>query len=354
LRTIGALAAILAPVLTASAAEIGHYAGGFMNIRDYFLPPPGVYGALYTYYYTTSRLNDRDGDEIDSVTVVPPNGTPVTLDVELDVDMLIMSPGVIWVPNITVLGARYGVFATIPIANSSLNTAVSTASGRGGDVEAGDFNIGDMFIQPLWLNWSRKHWDATFVYGVYIPTGRYDTETFDLPGGQTVEAEDPDNIGFGFWTHQFQSAAAWYPKEDRSTAVMAALTFEMNSNKEDFDVRPGNVLSLNYGVSHVLPLKKDHTWLMELGLAGYDQWQVSTDHGDDVINDTLDEVHAIGGQLGVMYLPWHLSINSHYFYEYKAEDRTQGQVVGISFAKKFWGPKSKEQPAEETHARRWR
>jgi hypothetical protein len=39
--------AALAAAGTARAGEIGHYAGGLMNIRDLAVPEPGLYGALY-------------------------------------------------------------------------------------------------------------------------------------------------------------------------------------------------------------------------------------------------------------------------------------------------------------------
>ena len=67
-------AAIWAVALNAHAAELGHYNGGLLNIRDYFVPAPGLYGGLYNYFYTTDRLNDRHGDEITSVTINPRGG----------------------------------------------------------------------------------------------------------------------------------------------------------------------------------------------------------------------------------------------------------------------------------------
>ena len=59
---------MLAAALGAHAAESSHFNGGLLNIRDYFVPEPGLYGGLYNYFYTTGRLNDRQGDEINTVT----------------------------------------------------------------------------------------------------------------------------------------------------------------------------------------------------------------------------------------------------------------------------------------------
>ena len=57
---------------------------------------------------------------------------------------------------------------------------------------------------------------------------------------------------------------------------------------------------------------------------------------DYVVTNTLGQVHAVGGQLGVTYVPWVLSINVHGFYEYLAVSRFQGGSFGVSVAKKFW------------------
>jgi hypothetical protein len=145
-----------------------------------------------------------------------------------------------------------------------------------------------------------------------------------------------DNIGLGFWTHQLQGAVAWYPWEHRGTALIAALTYEINHSKQDFDITPGSHLALNWGISQYLPLTCDKKLLLEIGPAGYSQWKLTDDTGSDARNgDVLDEVHAAGGQLGLIYTPWNAVLNLHYFYEYASEARFQGQVFNISVALKF-------------------
>jgi hypothetical protein len=38
-----------------------------------------------------------------------------------------------------------------------------------------------------------------------------------------------------------------------------------------------------------------------------------------------DEVHAVGGQLGLTYVLWVAALNLHYFGEFAAQDRFQGR-----------------------------
>jgi hypothetical protein len=314
--------------------EIGHYAPGLPNIRDLVVPQPGFYGVLYNYFYSTDRLNDGDGDEINSVN--PRGGRGVTLDVDVDVDVYVLAPTFLWVSPWKLLGAKYGAFITPSFANSSVGAALATVTGRGIDAETSAFAMGDLFVQPLWLGWTLTHWDFAFGYGFYAPLGKYDTDTVPLPGGATVTAEASENIGLGFWTHQLQGVVTWYPCAHKATAVLAALTYEIHGDKQDFDLTPGQNLTLNWGISQFLPLRKDQHLLLEVGLTGYSSWQITDDSGSDARNPSVhDQVHAVGGQLGLTYVPWAASLNAHYFGEFAAQDRFQGQVFGVSVAKKF-------------------
>lgn len=47
--SLAAITAVLILMLNAHAGEIGHFNGGVMNIRDYVMPDPGVYAAIYNY-----------------------------------------------------------------------------------------------------------------------------------------------------------------------------------------------------------------------------------------------------------------------------------------------------------------
>ena len=318
----------------AQAGEIGHFNGGFMNIRDYFVPEPGFYGAVYNYFYTTDRLNDRNGDKISTVTIERGRGVDVTVGVEVSVDMYVLAPTLIYVVDVGLLGIRYGALITPTFANANLDAALSAAAGRGGNVGTDSFGVGDLFVQPIWLGKTLPHWDFAFAYGFYAPVGKYGTETVTLPVVGPVETEASDSLGFGFWTNQLQGSIAWYPWADKRLAVATALTYETNGKKQDFDLTPGDNLTFNWGLSQFLPLKQDQTLLLEVGPAGYDTWQITDDTGS-IATNVRDEVHAVGGQLGLAYLPWHAALTFHGFYEFAAKDRFQGESFGISLSKKF-------------------
>lgn len=331
-----AVLAVLAISLLAApgSAEIGHFVPGLLNIRDYFQPPePGVYGAAYNYYYSTNRRNDDHGDKIRSLISPGPLGTPIEIDVDLDLYALAVP--FIWVSEWKVLGARYGALVAPTFANASVEASLSIGRRLGGDADNASFAVGDPFVQPIWLDWSGKHWEVSAAYAFYAAAGKYDTDVLTVPLQGTVRAEDPDNIGYGFWTHQWQAAGAWYPFDHKGTAVTGVATYEYHAEKEDFDVQPGENVTLNWGVSQFIPLTSDQHLLLEIGPAGWNGWQVSADSGSDAIDTKRDRTHAAGGQLGVTYLPWFLAVNFHGFYEYETRNRFQGYSLGLSLAKKF-------------------
>ena len=142
---------------TTHGAEIGHYVPGLLNIRDFAMPEPGVYGVLYNYFYTSDRLNDRNGDEITAVTINPLGGPGVTLRVDVDVDVYALAPTLIWVSPWTLFGAKYGAYIAPTFANTSVGASLATESGFGVDAETSQFNVGDLFVQPLWLGWTLTH-----------------------------------------------------------------------------------------------------------------------------------------------------------------------------------------------------
>jgi hypothetical protein len=324
------------PIVTTAQQEIGHYAAGVLSIRDFSMPAPGFYGVLYNYGYYSKRLNDADGNQISDVTIHSRTGQTVTLNAKVNVDVYVLAPTFIWISKWKILGANYGAFISPSFSNTSVGGSLASLTGSGRSANQSQFSSGDLFVQPLWLGWTSPHWNFALGYGFYAPIGKYEVETYNVPVIGPKNVESSDNIGLGFWTNQLQGAASWYPWTDQRMDVTTALTYEMHGQKKDFDLKPGQNLSLNWGVSQYLPLQKDQVLLLEVGLTGYSTWQISDDSGEDAIKPTKrDQVQAVGGQLGLTQVKWNASLNFHYFYEFAARDRFQGESVGLNLAIKF-------------------
>ena len=335
--SVGLLLATIGLFLnTGDVRAQAHFSPGLPNIRDFVMPEPGYYGLLYNYWYDTSRLNDRDGNKVSSITINPGPGSGVTLDLDVDAKIYAIAPAFIWVSDWKLAGARYSAYILPTFANSSVRVLLSTGGVLGGSVDAGQFAVGDLYVKPLWLDWSQKHWDIGAGYGFYAPVGKYHVTTEDRPIIGPIKVADPDNIGLGFWTHELSGSVTYYPWEHKASAITSTLVYEINGKQRDFDINPGEYLTWIWGFSQYLPLTKNQKLLAEVGPAGYSQWQVSDDTGSDVgMFAAQSRVHAAGIQAGLAYVPWNFSVNFRYLNEFSAKSRLQGQSYSFNLAVKF-------------------
>jgi hypothetical protein len=323
-----------------SAGTLAHYAPGVYNIRDYFIPDPGFYTLLYAPYYHTGQYKDSNGNNITSVGGISRRGQFVTLAYSTDIDVETISPEFIWVPRWTLPGGvKFAAYVAPSFGNSNVSASLETASGRDVSSTHSQFAFGDAFVQPLWLGWTTSHWDVSAAYGFYAPTGKYNTETTTLRlSGLLFTGIATNNVGLGFWEHQFQGAVAWYPWKDKRTAAVLAGTYEINEHQQGTGLTPGSDFTLNWGISQYLPLRSDRKLLLDIGPSGYCEWQSSYDYGSgvDPTNNPLSKVFAAGVQTGLTYVPWMAFITFRYTSEFGAVARFQGDMASVSVGKKIF------------------
>jgi len=300
----------------AAAIEISHYSSlpGIPFLDDLFLPPEEVgrfVYAQYNAYYGTDTFRNSRGNKVETITITGPGGRPITINLDLDVDNWVIAPLFLWSPGWKLLGARYGGYLLVPVGNPSIAADLQTEIGLGKSVEESACHLGDIYFQPLWLQWSFDRVDVTGAYGFYAPSGKY-------------ERGDVDNVGLGFWSHQFQSAVRYHI--DQTSAAILAVTAEINQDKQDADITPGPHLTLNWGARR----RFLDDWL-QFGVSGYDTWQVGDDHGSDAGPPSArvrDEVHAAGFEISVP----RFGLAVKYTHEFGARDRFEGQMVSVFFA----------------------
>jgi hypothetical protein len=333
---------ILMSVSAVTAGEQGHYTPAPMAIRDFVVPPKGVYFLNYNTFYSADTFIDEEGDELSSLTVdgtltrdvsIRNQSVPVTItgtatiDLDLDIDVFVQVLGVAVVTDKKILGADYG-FMILPswgytnVEARATADAVGTISvggvtkpftaGTSVSIEDDQTGLGDLFVMPLWLGWHGRHYDISLSWGGYLPTGAYDKD-------------DIANIGYGFFTSQTQASFYYYPIEDQSTAIMVSPTWEWHSDNIDKDVQPGQNFTIEYGIGQYL-----HE-LLEVGVHGFHQWQITEDSGDDAVNtDTKDKVSGIGGQVTWWPIKDRLALVGKYVHEYGTEDRLEGKFWQIN------------------------
>ncbi|MGR8932980.1 MAG: SphA family protein [Gammaproteobacteria bacterium] len=327
-------------------AGSGHYMPGMFNMRDFLVPEkPGMYAALYMGNYSTDKLKNKHGDTVDKATfeakrtlgpgIGPgiPASVKVTANLDASIDMYFIAPVFMWNSGYKILGADYAMYIALPFSNTSVGAELSTLTnisvanraisrGRALAVDDSTFNIADMLVQPLWLGWHGKHYDVSAGYAFWAPTGKYNKN-------------DVANTGLGYWTHQLQLAGAYYPFDNKGTAIILAGTYEINQQMASKDFTQGSHFTLNWGFSQFLPITDNV--LLEIGPTGYSQWQVQDNHGSDqplFLNDP-NQVHAVGGQIGLAIPKVNAQFNFHYFTEFDAKSRAQGDYAGFTAAVGF-------------------
>jgi hypothetical protein len=295
----------------ASPMQAGHYYPGLINTRDMVNPPSGLFFLWDNFVVNSNKYFDRNGNKFKNIPLSELHPAFPDIDVSPKLTGFGSAFALAWAsPHISFLGdARYiaGIAPNYVIAEVSLVTErpgiiLDTTYTR--EISGTVSGFGDLILVPLGLSWGGTKFDFTTTYTIYAPTGRFE------PGAD-------DNIGLGYWTHQFQGFTSYYPVPDKSTAFVLGLTYETNDKVKDTDLKPGNRFTMEYGISQFLSKK------FEVGIFGGHNWQVSDDTGDDVFWDPSYHDKKSLLFFNVSYWPIfeRLMINFKYGFDYGARQR---------------------------------
>ena len=318
------LAAATAGAQVVSPMQAGHYFPGIMDVRDLTNPPPGLFFALYNVHVSSDTYIDRGGNRLREINLSELDPALPDLAVDLDLSAFTSVPVIAWASSFKVLGATWVPFVVLP-AYTTADTRVfaETTPGPivppvGTGVSSSVSGLGDIFVQPMGLSWGFKSFDLMAAYGFYAPTGRYETGA-------------SDNIGLGFWTHQFQAFGYWYPMESRATSLMLGLTWEINSDIEDVDVQPGDRLSVEWGVSQYLTRRFEFTF------QGAHNRQVGDDSGRDVWWDPSvhDWKNSLVVGLNYWMVPDRLYLAFKYGWDHSMRQRFDNDMLILNL---LWAP----------------
>jgi len=297
----------------------------FLTIAIFFVPDPGLaqvrgvyplgmsatnsgvtgepglsYSNLFL-FYARDELKGPDGE-------LEATGLNTVL---MDMNTLIWASG-----KELLLGARYSVAVTLPIANNSLS------SDRGGALSGGG-GFADSYYQPLILGWRTPQADIKVAYGFLAPTGKF-------------EAEASDNVGSGYWTHAFSSGQTIYLSTTKQTALSAFEMYEVHTQQEDTDIQPGDTFDLDYSVTHNFASAEDVN--VQVGIIGYAQWQTTDKTGPTITPAEASahyQAYALGLASNLMLLARKVTLGFKYFDEFSNKSTFEGYSVQISGAVKF-------------------
>jgi hypothetical protein len=325
---IAAMSVVILGLLVASrpvhAQQKGQWVPGGYGLNAGVTPDPGLTYANLALNYSASQLNDSNGNRIlQNVTG--------TLSFWVDENIFY------YVPKYKFLGGYFAPFVAVNLANGSLVAALvgTNLSGNGGGE-----GLADTFVEPVQLGWRLKRADVSAGYAFMAPTGRF-------------TAGASDNVGSGYWGNHITSGTTFYITKNKGTTANLFTDWEIHGNKTGTNLTPGQAFTMEWGLGQVLPLKKDFSRLLQLGLIGYDQWQVSSNGGTIPVGPIAVpasripyySVHAIGFQSNFILPAKGVALFFKYEDEYRALARPQGRTIAFGGSYTFRIPKLQAPPS---------
>jgi hypothetical protein len=314
------LAGMVSPL---QAQQKGQYMPGQYGLNAGVLPDPGFTYANMEINYSTGTINDASG-----------NGHKLNSDLSLWVVENIF----MYVPSTKFLGGNLGFQVVFPtLANASVDLEAEDTHG------ASTEGLADTWVQPFTLGWHLKRADITVGDAFMVPTGRY------APGAA-------NNIGTGYFGNHLTMGTTFYLTKNKGTSANIFTDWEVHGPRQgtyNTYKTPGQAFTDEWGFGQILPLKKDMSVLLQLGVIGYDQWQITPNGGTFAVSGPEGNViilpakslpyysvHAVGGQLSLILPKKNLALFFKYEDEYKAFSRPIGNtlVFGGSWTLKL--PKS--------------
>ena len=310
----------------ASPLQGGHYSQNLRNIRDMTNPPSGLFVLWYNSFFSSGSYYDKNGNKFTMINLDQINPKLPNIDVNIDQVGYTTVPAIFWASNFEILG---GANFMAGISPGYLSVDASILTERRGIVVDTVYskNVGgsvsgftDLFVAPIGLSWGLEKFDVTFLYGFYAPTGKYETGS-------------SDNTGTGFWTNQFQLYGYYYPFENKATAIMIGLTYELNGKIKDVDVSPGNRFTFEWAFSQFLSER------VEVGVQGGHNWQISDDTGEGVYWDPSihDRKSTITFNIGFWPLKERLLVNLKYGFDFDMVQRFKNDsyLLNLLFVTNF-------------------
>jgi hypothetical protein len=293
-------AAFMWIALPSHAQNRGVYPLGMNALNSGIMPDSTFTYSNQFLLYTRDEAKDNEGHTL-----------PVTGNHSVILDMNTIT----WVSQERILGARYGVSATLPFSKNDLTSDLQ------GNLSGGS-GFADSYYLPVILGWNWARAAVRAMYGFLAPTGRF-------------SAGANDNVGSGYWTHALSAGQTFYLTGNKLLSLSAFQMYEFHTVQEGTGVHPGETFSLDYSLMY--SLARTRRFQLQGGPAGYEQRQTTARTGPDISLAASEERYAING-LGVAVLgvfPKRVSVGLKYFREFADRATFQGYslqaVASIGF-----------------------
>jgi hypothetical protein len=290
------------------AQQKGQYVPGQYGLNAGIAPDPGFTYASLNINYSADSLKDSGGNSVPGITGT--YGFWVTENIFY------------YVPAKKILGGHFFTMASLNLANGSLTADITPVQFG---LNGGGEGMADTWVQPANLAWNFKRADVWVGYAFVAPTGKFSPLA-------------SNNVGSGYWGNNFATGTTFYVTKNKGTSLNLATNWEIHGQKRQINITPGQAFTDEWGLGQILPLKKDFSRLLQLGVVGYDQWQVTANQGLTAAFPFYS-VHAIGVQSNFILPPKGLNLFFKYEDEYLAKARPEGRTIVFGFSWTLRDPK---------------
>ncbi|MEM1236325.1 MAG: transporter [Pseudomonadota bacterium] len=211
----------------------------------------GVFGPAGVYFR-------KDLMYFDTTAEARPQGGRVAAEVDQSVWIALLK--IAYLTDSELFGARVGFAATIPIVYADVSGALAVPEvgselfGTGSQT-----GFGDVYLNPLMLNWTNGYENFTFAPGLVLPTGKYD-------------ADETINLGRNYWAFDLAGSYTYFnPNNGREFSATAGILF--NGENGDTDYQTGTEFHIDFLAAQYFSES------FGLGLAGYYYEQLTDDEG---------------------------------------------------------------------------
>ncbi len=284
---------------TAAEKGIGTYLLGQAGPQAGMLPPvPGLFSTSLVYIYSGKAAPTQEF-EFDGNIVA-----------DVDVNLAIGVPLLLWVPDAEILGGRVSVYGLLPIGSVDVNADVLFSApggpGVGLNVAESRVSVGDPQAGAL-IGWNSGafHWNLGTL--VNVPIGDYQNGALD-------------NLAYNHWSVDVHGGLTWLdPATGFELSGRAGIT--INGENTATDYRTGEEFHIEFAaLKHFSPQ-------FHAGLVGYHYQQVSGDSGSGaVLGAFKGRVTTLGPHVSwtfpVGQVP--VSLASRAYIEFNTKNRTEG------------------------------
>ena len=274
--------ALLAVVACHAAQAEGHYVAGVEGVQAASVPPPGIHYLGYMVHYSA------DDFRIPGTSTNLPGHNTATVDA--------LANRLVWISTNKVFGADFGMEAIVPVVRTSLTINAASIS----DSQSG---VGDVYLGPLVLGWHGANWDAVAAAGVWLDSASAPT------------AAQPALPGKGFKSTMLTGGGTYYFDSAKTWSGSALMRYEINSAKSN-GITPGDQATIEWGIGKAMGA-------VQVGLVGYNQWQVNADSGTGAGNQKSKR-NAIGGEIVYPIMSSGLILKAALYKEYTSEAGSGG------------------------------